>query len=122
MLISRENYALLHMWGNHEGHTYNESTMPRHANFQNVDRLDLSIMGNFGIVQYNPNVPNIQLYQYYNVGRFLYFRFDERNCKPKSALQLYNQEWLHHQLGVHLSAEAKRVFFRVRDSTQQNFF
>ena len=24
MLISRENYALLHMWGDHEGHAYNE--------------------------------------------------------------------------------------------------
>ena len=24
MLISRENYALLHIWGGHEGHAYNE--------------------------------------------------------------------------------------------------
>jgi hypothetical protein len=96
--------------------------MPRHASFQDVRAQILPIIVDVGNPNYDPGVPHLQLYEYWNIGRFLWFRFDERNWIPKKALTQYNREWPHHQLGLHQATEARRVFFRVRDTTQQNFF
>src|SRR5437868_104658 len=96
--------------------------MPRHASFTNIPRLVLPVVVDIGNPNYDPGVPHLQLYEYWNVGRFLYFRFDERNWIPKRALTQYNREWPHHQVGLHQATEARRIFFWVRDNTQQNFF
>jgi len=56
---------------------------------------------------YDTGIPHLQLYEYWNLGRFLYFQFDERNWIPKKALNQYNREWSQHQLGLHQAREAK---------------
>jgi hypothetical protein len=61
------------------------------------------------------------MYEYYNIGRFLYFRFDEKNWIPKKALHHYNREWAHLAIAIHQGPEAKRIFFRVRDNTMSSF-
>jgi hypothetical protein len=96
--------------------------MPRHASFYDIGRLDIPTVVDFGNPRFDPGIPHLQLYEQWNLGRFLYFRFDERNWLPKKAIAQYNREWPHHQLGAHLAIEAKRIFMRVRDNTQQNFF
>jgi len=66
--------------------------MPRHANFQNVQGLDLPIVADFGNPAYDASTSHLQAYEAWNLGRFLYFRFHERNWIPKKALGKYNRE------------------------------
>ncbi|KAF8451391.1 hypothetical protein BGX38DRAFT_1183101 [Terfezia claveryi] len=98
--------------------------MPRRANYTEIERLRLPVIGKFGHVNpadYDPAVVRLHMYEYYNIGRFLYFRFDEKNWIPKKAIHHYNQEWAHLAIPLHQAVEAKRVFFRVRDNTLASF-
>lgn len=96
--------------------------MPRHASYLDIGQLHIPQINDFGNPQFDATIPHLQLYETWNVGRFLYFRFDERNWLPKKAIAHYNREWPHYQLGPHLVNEAKRKFLHIRDNTQQNFF
>jgi len=95
--------------------------MPRHGSFQDVPRLVLPVIVDFGNPNYKAGISHLQLFESCNLGRFLYFRFNERNWIPKKALNQYNREWTHHQLVLHQARDTKWIFFRIRDSTQQNF-
>ncbi|RPB18302.1 hypothetical protein L211DRAFT_124634 [Terfezia boudieri ATCC MYA-4762] len=98
--------------------------MPRRANYENIPRLRLPIIGNFGNVNpgdYDPAVVRLHMYQYYNTGQFLYFRFDEKNWIAKKAIHHYNREWAHLAIPLHQAPEAKRIFFQIRDYTMSSF-
>ncbi|KAF8434019.1 hypothetical protein BGX38DRAFT_1221143 [Terfezia claveryi] len=78
-----------------------------------IERLRLPVIGKFGHVNpadYDPAVVRLHMYEYYDIGRFLYFRFDEKNWIPKKAIYHYNQEWAHLAIPLHQAIEAKRVF------------
>jgi len=96
--------------------------MPWQANFQNVQGPDLPIVVDFRNPQYDARAAYLQDYEAWNLGYFLYFRFDEWNWIPKKALGQYNREWSNHQLEILLAADAKSLFFCMHDTTQQNFF
>ena len=98
--------------------------MPRHSSYIDIARLRLPMVGNFGNINhgdYDPAVVRLHMYEYYHIGRFLYFRFDERNWIPKKALHYYNREWEHLAIPIHQSSEAKRIFFRARGNTRSSF-
>ena len=98
--------------------------MPRRANYTNIPRIALPVVGAFG--NYNPAeydevLTNLQCYEYYQIGQFLYFRFDDKNWIPKKATGHYNREWVRLQIGIHDVNPVKRIFFQVRDNTMSNF-
>ena len=96
--------------------------MPYDSN-HHTPRLVLPITMNFGNINpadHDPIVPRVQLYKYYILGKFLYFRFDNRNWGPKIALNQYNREWPW-RVGHQDAQEAKTIFFRVRDKTFSYF-
>ena len=98
--------------------------MPRRANYTNIPRIALPVVVQFGNgnpAEYDGVLPNLQCYEYNQIGRFLYFRFDDKNWIPKKALGHYNREWVRLQLGIHDGNPAKRIFFQVRDNTMSNF-
>jgi len=97
--------------------------MPRHSSHV-VPRLVLPITVNFGnanSIDYDLSVPPVQLYKYYLLGKFLYFRFDNRNLHPKIALNQYNCEWPRLRVGYQDAQEAKNIFLRARDKTFSYF-
>ncbi|KAF8433849.1 hypothetical protein BGX38DRAFT_1221702 [Terfezia claveryi] len=78
--------------------------MPCRANYTEIERLRLPVIGKFGHVNpadYDPAVVRLHMYEYYNIGQFLYFRFDEKNWIPKKAIHHYNQEWAHLAIPLH---------------------
>ncbi|KAF8441825.1 hypothetical protein BGX38DRAFT_1203680 [Terfezia claveryi] len=98
--------------------------MPRRANYTEIERLRLPVIGKFGHVNpadYDLAVVRLHMYEYYNISQFLYFRFDEKNWILKKAIHHYNQEWAYLAIPLHQAIEAKWVFFRVRDNTLASF-
>jgi len=95
--------------------------MPRHGSFQDVPNLVLPVIVEFGNPNYEAGISHLPLFESWNLGRFFYFRFDERNWIPKKALNQYNWERTHHQLALYQPHDAKSIFFQLRDSIQQNF-
>ena len=98
--------------------------MPRRANYTNIPLIALPVVAQFGNVnpaEYDGVLTNLQCYEYYQIGRFLYFRFDDQNWIPKTALGHYNREWVRLQVGIHDGNPAKRILFQVRDNRMSNF-
>ncbi|KAF8433300.1 hypothetical protein BGX38DRAFT_1223200 [Terfezia claveryi] len=70
--------------------------MLRHANYTEIERLRLPVIGNFGNVNpadYDPAVVRLHMYEYYNIGRFLYFQ-DNTLASFMTGLREVIELWL----------------------------
>ena len=97
--------------------------MTRDANYTYMPLMALPAVAQFSNVNLagsDPVLTNLRCYAYYQIGRFLYFRFDDQHWITKQALGPYNRQWVRPQLGIHDAHPVKLIIFQLRDNTMLN--